>query len=169
MSSRRFVRALVLRLETTDIQTICSPANFFLVRCSDGSTFMGERLTVQFARGARATREGNSNTPQERPPPRPRRTGHRMGITGLPTDTSWQVRITPGYITSCLLLFSPIFTRVIWPLDSDYFVIWRIACGTLSVRHTLYWTRSYGTDCDHPKTSWIVSPTHGLAATCGPA
>ncbi|CAK7566355.1 MAG: hypothetical protein SEPTF4163_004295 [Sporothrix epigloea] len=55
-----------------------------------GSTFMGERLTVQFARGARATREGNSNTPQERPPPRPRRTGHRMGITGLPTDTSWQ-------------------------------------------------------------------------------
>ncbi|CAK7271395.1 hypothetical protein SEPCBS119000_004582 [Sporothrix epigloea] len=55
-----------------------------------GSTFMGERLTVQFARGARATREGNNNTPQERPPPRPRRTAHRMGVTGLPNDTSWQ-------------------------------------------------------------------------------
>ncbi|KAL1896147.1 hypothetical protein Sste5346_004889 [Sporothrix stenoceras] len=61
-----------------------------------GSTFMGERLTVQFARGARNIREGgggggsNGNPPPERPPPRPRRTAHRMGITGLPNDTSWQ-------------------------------------------------------------------------------
>ncbi|KIH87248.1 pre-mRNA splicing factor [Sporothrix brasiliensis 5110] len=50
---------------------------------------------LQFARGARNTRDGgsgggNGNTSQERPPPRPRRTAHRMGVTGLPNDTSWQ-------------------------------------------------------------------------------
>ncbi|CAK7242249.1 MAG: hypothetical protein STHCBS139747_003730 [Sporothrix thermara] len=56
-----------------------------------GSTFMGERLTVQFARGARTTREGNNHHPaQERPAPRPRRTAHRMNVTGLPNETSWQ-------------------------------------------------------------------------------
>ncbi|KAI1846022.1 hypothetical protein JX265_000946 [Neoarthrinium moseri] len=54
----------------------------------DGSDFMGERLTVQFARGSRH-REGFANN-HERPPPRPRRTPHRMQITGLPNDTSWQ-------------------------------------------------------------------------------
>ncbi|KAM0462631.1 hypothetical protein ACHAPV_003454 [Trichoderma viride] len=53
----------------------------------DGSDFMGERLTVQFARGARH-REGGMG--HERAPPRPRRTPHRMQITGLPNDTSWQ-------------------------------------------------------------------------------
>lgn len=54
---------------------------------------MGERLTVQFARGTRH-REGGSAGGfgnNERAPPRPRRTPHRMQITGLPTDTSWQV------------------------------------------------------------------------------
>ncbi|KAK1672909.1 hypothetical protein BDP55DRAFT_634422 [Colletotrichum godetiae] len=58
----------------------------------DGSDFMGERLTVQFARGTRH-REGGSAGGfgnNERAPPRPRRTPHRMQITGLPTDTSWQ-------------------------------------------------------------------------------
>ncbi|PHH81523.1 hypothetical protein CDD82_584 [Ophiocordyceps australis] len=54
----------------------------------DGSDFMGERLTVQFARGSRA-REGGFGI-HERAPPRPRRTPHRMQITGLPHDTSWQ-------------------------------------------------------------------------------
>lgn len=49
---------------------------------------MGERLTVQFARGSR-NREGFGN--HERAPPRPRRTPYRMQITGLPNDTSWQV------------------------------------------------------------------------------
>lgn len=53
-----------------------------------GTDFMGERLTVQFARGNRHREGLNSN---ERAPPRPRRTPHRMQITGLPTDTSWQV------------------------------------------------------------------------------
>ncbi|KAI0174289.1 pre-mRNA splicing factor [Pestalotiopsis sp. NC0098] len=53
----------------------------------DGSDFMGERLTVQFARGSR-NREGFGN--HERAPPRPRRTPYRMQITGLPNDTSWQ-------------------------------------------------------------------------------
>ncbi|KAL7932641.1 hypothetical protein V8C35DRAFT_306281, partial [Trichoderma chlorosporum] len=48
---------------------------------------MGERLTVQFARGTRH-REGGMG--HERAPPRPRRTPHRMQITGLPNDTSWQ-------------------------------------------------------------------------------
>ncbi|RKF62922.1 Pre-mRNA-splicing factor srp2 [Erysiphe neolycopersici] len=54
-----------------------------------GSEFMGERLTVQFARGSRS-REAYANT--ERTAPRPRRTPHRMQISGLPGETSWQVR-----------------------------------------------------------------------------
>ncbi|KAF2971039.1 hypothetical protein GQX73_g2621 [Xylaria multiplex] len=53
----------------------------------DGSDFMGERLTVQFARGSRQ-REGFGA--HERSAPRPRRTIYRMQITGLPNDTSWQ-------------------------------------------------------------------------------
>ncbi|CCU74494.1 \x09 pre-mRNA splicing factor [Blumeria hordei DH14] len=52
-----------------------------------GSDFMGERLTVQFARGSRS-REAFANT--ERIAPRPRRTPHRMQISGLPGETSWQ-------------------------------------------------------------------------------
>lgn len=51
-----------------------------------GSDFMGERMTVQFARGNRQ-REGGYG---ERAAPRPRRTSHRMQISGLPPDTSWQ-------------------------------------------------------------------------------
>ncbi|KAJ4161099.1 hypothetical protein NW765_005950 [Fusarium oxysporum] len=49
---------------------------------------MGERLTVQFARGSRHREGGFGN--HERTAPRPRRTPHRMQITGLPNDTSWQ-------------------------------------------------------------------------------
>lgn len=56
----------------------------------DGSNLLGERLTVQFARGSRHSREVGY-PPHERGPPRPRRTPHRMQISGLPTDTSWQV------------------------------------------------------------------------------
>ncbi|KAH8598976.1 hypothetical protein B0O99DRAFT_32496 [Bisporella sp. PMI_857] len=52
-----------------------------------GSDFMGERLTVQFARG---TRQRDTFATQERVPPRPRRTPHRMQISGLPGETSWQ-------------------------------------------------------------------------------
>lgn len=48
---------------------------------------MGERLTVQFARGTR-NREFAAT---ERTAPRPRRTPHRMQISGLPGETSWQV------------------------------------------------------------------------------
>ncbi|KKA27460.1 hypothetical protein TD95_004999 [Thielaviopsis punctulata] len=55
----------------------------------DGSDFMGERLTVQFARGARH-RDNPSYGPGDRPVPRPRRTPHRMQISGLPGETSWQ-------------------------------------------------------------------------------
>ncbi|OAA61180.1 pre-RNA splicing factor [Niveomyces insectorum RCEF 264] len=55
-----------------------------------GTPFMGERLTVQFARGARNNRENTYSNHQERAPPRPRRTGHRMTVTGIPNDTSWQ-------------------------------------------------------------------------------
>merc|ERR1712000_485060 len=54
-----------------------------------GSDFMGERLTVQFARGSRAREPGGFGG-HERAPPRPRRTPHRMQLTGLPPDTSWQ-------------------------------------------------------------------------------
>ena len=50
---------------------------------------MGERLTVQFARGSRHREGGFGN--HERTAPRPRRTQHRMQISGLPSDTSWQV------------------------------------------------------------------------------
>ena len=54
---------------------------------------MGERLTVQFARGNHRQRDGGEGGygGRERGPPRPRRTPHRMQITGLPNDTSWQV------------------------------------------------------------------------------
>ncbi|KAG5960441.1 hypothetical protein E4U13_003801 [Claviceps humidiphila] len=55
----------------------------------DGSDLMGTRLTVQFARGPRA-REVGFHQIHERAPPRPRRTAHRMQITGLPHETSWQ-------------------------------------------------------------------------------
>ncbi|KAI1265313.1 PXA domain-containing protein [Xylariaceae sp. FL1019] len=54
----------------------------------DGSDFMGERLTVQFARGSRQRESGFGG--HERSAPRPRRTAFRMQITGLPNDTSWQ-------------------------------------------------------------------------------
>lgn len=53
-----------------------------------GSDFMGQRLTVQFARGTRP----RDNFHTERMVPRPRRTPHRMQISGLPGETSWQVR-----------------------------------------------------------------------------
>ncbi|CAK4030532.1 hypothetical protein DOTSEDRAFT_73793 [Lecanosticta acicola] len=53
-----------------------------------GSEFMGERLVVQFARGSNRPRDGFEHQP--RMAPRPRRTQHRMTITGLPGDTSWQ-------------------------------------------------------------------------------
>ncbi|KAL8661799.1 MAG: hypothetical protein Q9202_005296 [Teloschistes flavicans] len=53
-----------------------------------GSDLNGSRLTVQFARG---TRQRDPFTgPPERPHPRPRRTAHRMQISGLPGETSWQ-------------------------------------------------------------------------------
>ncbi|KAL8975449.1 MAG: hypothetical protein Q9197_000304 [Variospora fuerteventurae] len=53
-----------------------------------GSDLNGSRLTVQFARGSRQRNEFAG--PPERPHPRPRRTAHRMQITGLPGETSWQ-------------------------------------------------------------------------------
>lgn len=55
---------------------------------------MGERLVVQFARGAR--RNDNAPNFQERTAPRPRRTAFRMSITSLPAETSWQVSISPS-------------------------------------------------------------------------
>ena len=59
---------------------------------------MGERLTVQFARGPRhrdGGPGGGFGGGERNPPPRPRRTPHRMQITGLPSDTSWQVCVSP--------------------------------------------------------------------------
>lgn len=58
---------------------------------ADGSEFMGERLTVQFARGSR---QRNDFTTADRSAPRPRRTPHRMQISGLPGETSWQVCVS---------------------------------------------------------------------------
>ena len=60
-----------------------------IYRWLDGSEFMGERLVVQFARGSNRPRDGHDYPP--RMAPRPRRTVHRMTITGLPFETSWQV------------------------------------------------------------------------------
>ncbi|KAL8703249.1 MAG: hypothetical protein Q9201_003555 [Fulgogasparrea decipioides] len=53
-----------------------------------GSDLNGSRLTVQFARGSR--QRNDFAGPPERPHPRPRRTAHRMQISGLPGETSWQ-------------------------------------------------------------------------------
>lgn len=66
------------------------PVVSWLIWRQDGTEFMGERLTVQFARGTRQRAEGFAGG-QERSAPRPRRTPYRMQITGLPNDTSWQV------------------------------------------------------------------------------
>jgi transcription initiation factor TFIID subunit 15 len=44
---------------------------------------------VQFARGGNRPRDDYGHAP--RMAPRPRRTVHRMTITGLPYETSWQV------------------------------------------------------------------------------
>jgi hypothetical protein len=62
---------------------------------SDGTEFMGERLTVQFARGSRAR---NDFATADRTAPRPRRTPHRMQISGLPGETSWQVCYSCSFI-----------------------------------------------------------------------
>jgi len=69
-----------------------SQANYNI---KDGSDFMGERLTVQFARGNRHREQGGGGSgynSERNAPPRPRRTPHRMQISGLPNETSWQVR-----------------------------------------------------------------------------
>lgn len=60
-----------------------------ICRWLDGSEFMGERLVVQFARGSNRPHDDRGYQP--RMAPRPRRTVHRMTITGLPFETSWQV------------------------------------------------------------------------------
>lgn len=82
-------------------------------RDEDGSDFMGERLTVQFARGTRHREgapgaAGGSFGNQERAPPRPRRTPHRMQITGLPSDTSWQVCSPPPFLVAGPPRISPL-------------------------------------------------------------
>lgn len=74
---------------------------------ADGTDFMGERLTVQFARGSRQ-RDALAST--DRTAPRPRRTPHRMQISGLPGETSWQVCPSNFFvwiIRSQILLFGP--------------------------------------------------------------
>jgi hypothetical protein len=66
-----------------------STADIYRWLRADGSEFMGERLVVQFARGGNRPRDDYGHQP--RMAPRPRRTVHRMTITGLPYETSWQV------------------------------------------------------------------------------
>jgi len=88
---------------------------------------MGERLTVQFARGPR---HRDAFTNPDRSIPRPRRTPHRMQITGLPSDASWQVRYYPLIVWIRTFLWLPIpedsqeSTRALAPLPVDY-VYWR--------------------------------------------
>jgi hypothetical protein len=67
---------------------------------------MGERLTVQFARGSR--QRDNFAASDRSAAPRPRRTPHRMQISGLPSETSWQVCYSCFFIRnfgSQILLF----------------------------------------------------------------
>lgn len=62
---------------------------------------MGQRLTVQFARGPRdrdtrggpppGAAPGGGGFYGERSAPRTRRTVYRMTMAGLPPETSWQV------------------------------------------------------------------------------
>ena len=77
---------------------------------------MGERLTVQFARGTR-NRDAFANT--ERTAPRPRRTPHRMQISGLPGETSWQVCYPP-------FLLPDYWRHAIWTLSN--ITIGRLYC-----------------------------------------
>jgi hypothetical protein len=60
---------------------------------------MGSRLNVQFARGGRERREPFFN---DRPAPRTRRTIYRLNLTGLPAETSWQVRLQSSMFSESL-------------------------------------------------------------------
>lgn len=85
------VTSLTLSLATLNLSLNLSPP-LTIFALQDGSTLMGERLTVQFARGSRHRENGAfPSHGAERGAPRPRRTPHRMQISGLPSDTSWQV------------------------------------------------------------------------------
>jgi len=92
-------------LSTTDIH-----------RWLDGSEFKGERLVVQFARGSNRPRDGPFDQP--RMAPRPRRTVHRMTITGLPFETSWQVSYIPSLLLrrSSLRLLLTDLSWLVYPL-----------------------------------------------------
>ena len=61
---------------------------------------MVERLTVQFARGARHKDGYQAGPPDRNNAPRPRRTIYRMQISGLPGETSWQVSYTHSFQVS---------------------------------------------------------------------
>jgi len=87
-------------LSTTDIH-----------RWLDGSEFKGERLVVQFARGSNRPRDGPFDQP--RMAPRPRRTVHRMTITGLPFETSWQVSYIPSLLPR-RYFFAMLLTDLSW-------------------------------------------------------
>lgn len=67
----------------------------------------GSRLTVQFARGSR---QRDFPAP-DRTHPRPRRTAYRMQISGLPGETSWQVRYLP---LPSFLVHSGSWDRACW-------------------------------------------------------
>lgn len=90
------------RTTSAELCPLTAPAN----NHQDGSDFKGTRLTVQFARGPRPREPPGyaGGGHHERAPPRPRRTVHRMTITGLPNETSWQV---------CLPLFFPLVPRLL--------------------------------------------------------
>ena len=90
-----------------------------ITRWLDGSEFMGERLIVQFARGGNRNREDfGGRGGQPRMAPRPRRTVHRMTITGLPFETSWQVSILSRFCVGCRVSVPPMFSPAFIPFGS---------------------------------------------------
>lgn len=111
-----------------------------IYRWLDGSEFMGERLVVQFARGNQPRpRDGYHDAP--RMAPRPRRTVHRMTITGLPFETSWQVSILPfrgsqllGSIISSNFTFSaPRPPSLACHLSTEAFVVLTAATSAMAL------------------------------------
>jgi len=113
-----------------------------------GSDFMGERLTVQFARG---TRNRDAFAATERTAPRPRRTPHRMQISGLPGETSWQVCNPRSFIRT-------IGSQTCY-LDSAQHHIW-----TASLYSDPFVVKRFSSPGQHQAPLWLTVPLQCASA-----